>query len=102
MKILNKKSGSVLAVGLTALLVVLTGCGDTKVINGVEYDTYGLFDEAEKRNDNIQYELITGNVVWSIVLIETVAMPIYFIGFSMYEPVGLKSDSTITGDITGN
>lgn len=78
--------------------VVISGCGDTKVIDGVRYDTYGMFNESDKKNPNIQYEPIYGNVVWSVLLIETVFMPVYFIGFSMYEPIGKKSD--IKGEIS--
>ena len=80
------------------LVVALTGCGDTKVINGVEYDTYGLFDEDENRNPKIKYELIEGNVVWSVLLLETAIAPIYFIGYSLWEPVGLNEDY-VTGEV---
>jgi hypothetical protein len=80
------------AATVLVIALALTGCGDTKVIDGVEYDTYGLFDESDKRNPNIKYELIVGNVVWSVVLVETVVAPIYFLGFSLWEPVGLKGD----------
>ncbi len=97
MKNLNK-TALLLAVSLTALFSV-SGCGDPRVINGVKYDTYGLFDEAEKRNPDIEYELITGNVVWSVILVETVAAPVYFVGFSMYEPIGLKDKTKPIGAI---
>lgn len=86
-----------LIIALTILFAV--GCGETKIIDGIEYDTYGLFDEAEKRNPNIQYEIIPGNIVWSIVLVETIGAPIYFIGFSMYEPIGLIDKNKIIGSI---
>jgi len=85
---------------MKAILILLTcfmliGCGDTKVIDGVEYDTYGLFDEKTKKNPNIKYEVIPGNIVWSVILAETIIMPIYFIGFSIYEPVGRIDDFTM-------
>lgn len=71
----------------------MVGCGDTKIINGKEYDTYGLIDEKDKKNPNIKYELIVGNLVWSAILFETIIAPIYFIGFSLFEPVGYISSN---------
>jgi len=34
------------------MFIMLYGCGDTKVIGGIEYDTYGLFNKEEKRNSD--------------------------------------------------
>ena len=79
--------------------LVITGCGDAKVINGVKYDTYGLFDESEKKNPDIEYRIIVGNVVLSVLLFETFVAPIYFAGFSIYEPVGVKDPNKIIGSI---
>jgi len=77
---------------ITLLIVVsltimpLYGCGNTKVIDGVEYDTYGLVSKGETRNPNIKYKVIIGNIIWSCILVETIIAPIYFLGFSLYEP----------------
>lgn len=68
----------------------LAGCGSNRTINGVTYGTYGLFNVNEKKNPDIQYELIVGNLIWGIVLVETIVAPIYFFGFSLFEPVGPK------------
>ena len=75
---------------LSILCLFSYGCGDTKVIEGIEYDTYGLLNKEDNRNPEIKYRLITGNAVWSVLLCSTVAAPIYFIGFSIYEPVRKK------------
>jgi hypothetical protein len=40
------------------------------------------------------YEIIPGNVVWSVILIETIIAPVYFVGFSMFEPVRPKTSPT--------
>jgi len=76
---------------ILALFTVVSGCANTKTIDGVEYGTYGLFDKDEKKNPDIQYEIVWGNVVWGAILFETIVMPIYFFGFSMWEPVGKKT-----------
>jgi uncharacterized membrane protein len=80
------------------LLLLVSACAETKIINGVHYDTYGLFNEAEKRNPDITYQVVPGNIVWGLLLVETIAAPIYFFGFSLYEPKGQKS-SHIKGSI---
>lgn len=72
------------------LLVVTIGCGSPKVIDGKEYDTYGLLNIHSNYDENIKYQTIVGNVVWGFILFETIVGPIYFFGFSMYEPVGKK------------
>ncbi len=86
-----KKITNYITVLLVAtIMFVTTGCGQPKVINGVKYETYGLLNESTSKNENIEYKLSVGNVVWSILLCETVVMPVYFIGFSIYNPVGVK------------
>ena len=86
----------------TALVLSLTlslqACADPKNIDGITYDTYGVFNESEKKNPSVEYHLCIGNVIWGILLIETIVMPIYFFGFSLYEPIGRKG-STIKGAI---
>jgi hypothetical protein len=74
------------------LLVLLTGCGSSKIIDGVEYDTIGLISQEADRDPNIKYEVIWGNVIWGVVLIETILAPIYFFGFSLWEPRGNKNE----------
>lgn len=73
---------------------MIAGCGSDKTLNGIEYETYGLINRDEIRNDEVQYKVITGNIVWSVLLFGTVIFPIYFIGFSLYEPVSLKHNRT--------
>lgn len=71
-------------------LLLFTACSSPKVIDGVKYDTYGLLNQDEKKNPDIQYEVCWGNVIWGAVLVETVVAPIYFFGFDMFEPVQKK------------
>ncbi len=72
------------------MVAVLAGCASTKTIDGVEYDTYGLLNEDEKRNPDVQYEIVWGNVFWGFLLCETLIAPVYFFGYSIKEPVGPK------------
>jgi len=71
--------------------IFMLACSSTKEIGGIEYDTYGLFNMDDKKNPDIQYEVVWENVIWGAILVETIVAPIYFFGFDMFEPVGLKS-----------
>lgn len=71
---------------VTILAIGLLGCADRKEIKGITYGTYGFLNEAEQRNEDICYSVSYGNIFWSIILSETIIMPFYFIGFSIYEP----------------
>ena len=85
---------------LVAVMVLVTiGCANPKTIDGITYDTYGLVNEGEKRNDDIEYRLVTGNIVWSVILSATVVAPLYFVGWSLYEPVGKRAPNAVKGQI---
>ena len=76
---------------LLAISIALAGCGEPLVTKQREYPTYGFFNEDTDRSNDVCYKLSVGNIVWSIILIETIFMPIYFIGFSLFNPVRLKT-----------
>ena len=81
----------IVAMILVLATLCLAACGNDMVINGKKHSTYGLFNADEEKDPNVKYHVIIGNVFWGIVLFETIAAPVYFFGFSLYEPVGLKS-----------
>lgn len=89
----NKVLGVIVLVGL------LSGCGKTKTIQGVTYGTYGLLNQNEMKNDQIRYEVIAGNVFWAAFFAETLVAPIYFVGYSLFQPVGEASPSRIKGEV---
>ena len=93
-----KKKILSLFVALT-MLFALSGCGDVKMVSGIIYDTYGFINESDKKNPDIEYRLIIGNIVWSVILFQTIIAPIYFIGFSIYEPVRIKDKTLPKGAI---
>ena len=78
---------TLLVVLSVAIAVVVSGCASEKVIDGVNYETYGLLNVDDAKKPCISYSRVTGNIVWSVLLSETVVAPIYFVGFSLYEPV---------------
>jgi len=86
-----------LVAGVLVVAFMSIGCGDVKTIDGITYDTFGVFTMQTDANPNIRYELIIGNVIWSVLLFPLGA--IYFVGFSLYEPVGSKNDGHVKGSI---
>lgn len=83
-----------------AAVILLTACGaEEKKINGVTYATYGLFNKDENKNPNVQYEISGWSIVWSIIFVETIIAPIYFIGFDLYQPVAMKDPNLGPGVI---
>lgn len=70
---------------------LLAACAQPKTIDGVTYGPYGLLNSDDMKNDNIRYEVVWGNVIWACILMETVVFPVYFFGFSLFQPVGKKT-----------
>ena len=75
-------------------LLTLLGCGQNKVIDGKERKTVGIVSILvndptlfEVKDPTIRYEIIWENVIWGVILCETVIAPIYFFGFSMFNPI---------------
>jgi len=91
---------------LIALLIIISilciGCADNKIFDGKEYETYGLFNESGLKDPCVNYELAWGNIVWTVLLFKTAVMPIYFIGFSMWEPVDAKYNCKETEETEGS
>ena len=71
---------------LTFCAFTCISCADSKIIDGKFVEPYGLLNQDEK-NPDIHYRIVQGNVIWSVILCETLVMPVYFVGFSLYEPV---------------
>ena len=74
-------------------ILFLFSCAEDKQICGKTYEPKGMFTQDEK-DENVFYKISAGNVIWGIILIETVVAPVYFWGFSIYQPVELKKGIT--------
>lgn len=90
--------------GLIAVLFVfMLGCatstnvcytrGDQKVCKVVK--PYGVFDQG-KENINIEYSVSIGNVIWSVLLCETIVVPVILVGWYLWEPDGPAQSEVIT------
>jgi major membrane immunogen (membrane-anchored lipoprotein) len=84
-----------------ASTMLLTACGaDTKTINGVTYGTYGVANEKDMRNPAIEYEVSGWAVFWSVVFCETIVVPVYIIGWDLYQPVGPMDPNKVKGSVS--
>jgi hypothetical protein len=68
------------------------GCGSDLNIDGKVYPTYGSLNRDSDKCENVQYKKIWGNIIWGFIA--PIPLGLYFFGFSMYEPVGLKVQET--------
>jgi hypothetical protein len=80
-------------------LVVFTNCGSDKSFSVTEkngnvvtknFQQYGLFDMDENCDARIKYKPVIGNVIWSVICIETIFIPVILVGWYLYEPVAVK------------
>lgn len=92
-KVVTKKIISIIIAFV--MILIFCCCGSDKKICSHDkcgvYKQFGIAD-SHIRDENIEYELVIGNVIWSIILIETVAVPIILLGWYLYEPVGPSSN----------
>jgi hypothetical protein len=60
------------------------------------YIPYGLANK-EEENPKIHYEINTGTVIWSVLLSETIVVPVLLLGWYLYEPVDVRTTQRIPG-----
>ena len=72
---------------LCAAFLALTSCGNHhKVLNGVKYNCYGVFDKIEEMKPEVEYSVSGANIVGAVVFSETVFVPIWNLGWNVYCP----------------
>lgn len=76
------------------LALLLVSCAENKdlKLNGKikTFETYGWACD-ELKNDSIEYQINTGNVILSIIFCETIVAPIILTGWEIKEPVKVKA-----------
>ena len=82
-------------VAIIVVVILLAACGSNIWIDGKEKKTVGIVNILvndpslfETKDPTIQYRVIWGNVIWGVILSKSIIFPIYFFGFSMFEPIG--------------
>lgn len=77
----------ILLAAAIASSLLLSGCGNDKTIDGRHYDTFGIANETSTRDPKILYEVSAGSVICAIIFSETLIVPIYVIGWDLWQPV---------------
>lgn len=76
------------------LVTLLSSCADDKtlILNGREktFEPYGWIDVHDVKNDSISYTVCAQNIVWDVILSETLIFPILCTGYELYEPDHVK------------
>ncbi len=77
------------------ILLCLMGCAEKKTLiiddKYVVVEPYGWANEESLKNDSVVYNVSIGNVVWSVILCETIVAPLVLTGGYLYEPVKVKT-----------
>lgn len=83
----------VASVMLGAMLLVSSGCGKdyTDPKTNKTYETRGFINGKEP---GVKYEVSTGNVIWTVLLGGGIVFPVYFLGFSIWNPIGVETPTT--------
>ena len=97
---MGKLLGCLAVIVIGIVLLITGGCADSKTftiknseteITEIKAEPYGWANSDSKRIDGVIYEVNGGNIVWSIILCETIFVPIYLTGWQLYEPVRLDN-----------
>ena len=77
---------------LITAIIMFASCADNKTFakkDGTVFtaETYGWADSGDKKIEGVKYKVCVGNVVWSILLFETIAVPVWLTEWELYEPI---------------
>jgi hypothetical protein len=76
--------------------MLLTSCAQSRVLvidgQSTIVKPYGWANKNTRYNEKVIYEPSLGNVVWSIIGVETVVLPVWLTGWQLFEPVKVKPE----------
>lgn len=76
---------------LLSAVLMLSSCGNSKDFDGKHYQTFGVANQDVMRDSDVDYEISAGSVIWAIILSETIVIPVYIIGWDLWQPVRKKT-----------
>ena len=79
-------------------VMLLASCAENKTFEKSDGTTvvavpYGWMDK-EHAIEGVQYQLCTSNIVLSVLLSETIAVPVFLTGLELWEPVSYQEPKT--------
>ena len=75
--------------------LLFAGCSDALITNQGVFQPYGLVDEPEIRNECITYHVSGWSIAAGIFFSETAIVPIYIVGWDLYEPIHADYDCLV-------
>lgn len=84
-----------LLVLLIVFCFIICSCADDKTFvdeNGKTFTarTYGWADKNIEEIEGVKYNISIGNGLWSVILCQTIVVPVILTGWYMYEPVSYE------------
>lgn len=76
---------------LSAVLAaaLLSGCATSMTLDDHRYRPVGVVNAADK-GEHVAYKVSYANLALAVLLVQTVVVPVYVIGWALEEPVGRK------------
>jgi len=72
------------------VLISLIGCASPIYVEDEvvgPYGMYHLFFDKDKINEDMVYKLSIGNMILSVVLVETIVVPFVLVGWYLWQPI---------------
>ena len=77
-----------LLVGVMLASVALSGCaGPITRSDNTVVKPYGIFNEDSRKVPGVKYEVSLGSVVVAIIFSETIIIPVYVVGWDLFQPI---------------
>jgi hypothetical protein len=89
---------------VSTLCLALAGCGGNTIPTGKGgvYESYGFANESTYKSKRVCYRISPASVILAFLFSETIVVPLYFIGFDLFDPIRLKKDDNDScGSIDG-
>ena len=72
---------------MISAVAMLAGCGNDLSIDNKVYPTYGVANMETHKDPTILYEISPVSVIVAIIFSETLIVPVYVIGWDLWQPV---------------
>lgn len=78
---------------ILAILLLFVSCASPRVFHtnkrveptSILVEPYGMFNTSKKKS-GVLYRASVGNIIWSVLLLETVVVPVVLCGWYLWEP----------------
>lgn len=83
-------SGNKFLIFVLIVSLLVSGCAQVKVLNGVTYEPYGIINRKDEKSVDVEYKRKRSSIILSVLFVETIIVPFILIGFRLYEAEKIK------------